>query len=107
MNTICLTGKLLNDPARTDTGKGVKTTFRLDVDGRRPLRISIATWNHLAGTCAAHLKRGRHVAVTGRLDHDAYTANDGTKREAWLVTAITITFLDPPPDSTAPGHSSD
>ena len=106
MNTICLTGRLLDDPARTDTGKGIKTTFRLDVDGRHRLRISVTAWNHLAGTCAAHLRRGRRVAITDRLDHDEYTANDGTKRESWAVTAVVVTFLDPPPESTEPARSS-
>jgi hypothetical protein len=38
VNVISLTGRLLDDPARTDTGKGVKTTFWLDVDGRKQLR---------------------------------------------------------------------
>ncbi len=38
MNVITLTGRLIDDPARTDTGKGIKATFHLDVDGRRRLR---------------------------------------------------------------------
>jgi len=97
MNVITLTGRLLDDPARTDTAKGVKTTFRLDVDGRRQLRLPIATWNRLAGTCAAHLHRGRHIAVTGTLEHSSFTANDGTRRDRWEVVANAVTFLDAPP----------
>ncbi|MGK3945920.1 hypothetical protein ABK046_47185, partial [Streptomyces caeruleatus] len=61
MNVITLTGHLIDNPARTDTGKGIKATFHLDVDGRRRLRLPVTTWNQLAGTCAAHLTRGRHV----------------------------------------------
>ena len=30
MNTIVLTGRMLDDPARADTGKGIKATFQLD-----------------------------------------------------------------------------
>jgi single-strand DNA-binding protein len=99
VNVITLTGRLLDDPARTDTGKGVKTTFWLDVDGRKQLRIAVATWNRLAGTCAAHLRRGRHVAVSGTLEHSSFTTNDGTKRDRWAVIATTVTFLDAPPDT--------
>lgn len=99
MNVITLTGKLLDHPARADTGKGIKTTFRLDVDGRRRLRVPVTAWNHLAGTCASHLVRGRRVAVTGRLDHDEFTGRDGAKREHWSVTATAVTFLDPPPET--------
>ena len=99
MNVITLTGRLLDEPAHVDTGKGVKTTFALDVDGRRRLRIPVAAWNHLAGTCATHLVRGRLIAVTDRLDHEEYTTYDGSKRERWLVTATAVTFLDPPPET--------
>lgn len=105
MNVISLTGTLLDHPARADTGKGVKTTFRLDVDGRRRLRLPVTTWNQLAGTCAAHLVRGRHIAVTGRLDHNEYTSHDGTRREQWEITATAVTFLDSPPNADGPTSS--
>ena len=98
MNVITLTGHLIDDPARTDTGKGIKATFHLDVDGRRRLRLPVPTWNQLAGTCATHLTRGRHVAVSGRLDHNQFTGHDGKKRDHWEITATAVTFLDTPPD---------
>jgi single-strand DNA-binding protein len=96
MNVITVTGHLLDDPARIDTGRGVKVTFVVDVDGRRRLRLPITTWNHLAGTCASHLRRGRHVAVTGRLDYHEFTGHDGAKRDRWEITATGVTFLDAP-----------
>lgn len=105
MNVITLTGKLLDDPARADTGKGIKATFRLDVDGRRRLRIPITAWNQLAGVCAAHLVRGRRVAITGRLDHNEFTARDG-RRDQWEVTATAVTFLDGPPSAGTRATSS-
>jgi single-strand DNA-binding protein len=109
VNVITLTGHLIDNPARTDTGKGIKAPFHLDVDGRRRLRLPVTTWNQLAGTCAAHLIRGRHVAVTGRLDHSQFTGHDGKKRDRWEIAATAVTFLDTPPDdvtaSSAPGAS--
>ena len=101
MNVITLTGRLIDDPARTDTGKGIKATFHLDVDGRRRLRLPVTTWNQLAGTCATHLTRGRHVAVSGRLDHNQFTGHDGKKRDRWEITATAVTFLDAPPEGIA------
>jgi single-strand DNA-binding protein len=101
VNVITLTGHLIDDPARTDTGKGIKATFHLDVDGRRRLRLPVTTWNQLAGTCATHLTRGRHVAVSGRLDHNQFTGHDGKKRDRWEITATAVTFLDAPPDGVA------
>jgi len=101
VNVITLTGHLIDDPARTDTGKGIKATFHLDVDGRRRLRLPVTTWNQLAGTCATHLARGRHVAVSGRLGHNEFTGHDGKKRNRWEITATAVTFLDSPPEDVA------
>ena len=107
MNTIVLTGRMLDNPARADTGKGIKATFQLDVDGHRQLRIPITAWNRLAGTCATYGRKDRKVAVTGRLDHDQYTAGDGARRDVWGVTAMALEFLDPPePSKPAPGTTS-
>ena len=68
---------------------------------RRRLRLPVTTWNQLAGKCATHLTRGRHVAVSGRLDHNEFTGHDGKKRDRWEITATAVTFLDAPPEGVA------
>lgn len=119
MNVITLTGRLHNDPARRDTPKGVVATFRLAVDtNRHRLWIDIDTWGHLAGTVAAHLTKGRLIAVTGSLRNTPYTDRSGQRRDHWHVHADRISFLDTPafdrevgkatPDApTMPGDGDD
>jgi single-strand DNA-binding protein len=58
--------------------------------------IDVECWGHLAGTCAAHLDRGRHVAVSGALSHVTWTDREGARRERWFVKAAQVTFLDQP-----------
>ena len=67
MNVLTLTGRLTADPVRRDTPKGVVCEFRLAVDTRPRLWITVQTWGQLAGRCAQHLHAGRHVAVAGPL----------------------------------------
>lgn len=96
MNVVAMTGRLTGDPARKETGKGVVTTFRIGSDDSPRVWVDVETWGHLAGTCAAHLGRGRHVAIVGSLAHREWTDQTGERRQRWLVKASTVTFLDRP-----------
>jgi single-strand DNA-binding protein len=96
MNVVAITGTLTGDPARRETPKGVVTTFRIGSDGAPRVWIDVECWGHLAGTCAAHLDRGRHVAVSGALGHATWTDREGARRERWFVKAAQVTFLDQP-----------
>jgi single-strand DNA-binding protein len=96
MNVLTLTGRLVSDPVRRDTTRGVVCEFRLAVDGRPRLWIGIETWGQAAGRCAQHLQAGRRVAVSGALVCDEYTTRAGEKATRWYARATTITFLDAP-----------
>lgn len=98
MNVVAMTGRLKGDPARKETGKGVVTTFRIGSDDSPRVWLDVETWGHLAGTCATHLARGRHVAVVGSLASREWTDQAGERRQRWLVKASTVTFLDRPTD---------
>jgi single-strand DNA-binding protein len=96
MNVVAITGYLTADPARKETTKGVVTTFRVGSDDSPRVWVDVESWGHLAGTCAAHLARGRHVAVSGRLAHAQWTDHEGVRRERWFIRAAQVTFLDRP-----------
>lgn len=102
MNVLTLTGRLGSDPVRRDTSNGVVCEFRLAVDGRPRIWITVETWGHLAGTCARHLHDGRRIAITGTLAHQQYVNRAGQKAERWYAKARNVTFLDRPdePEST-------
>jgi len=96
MNVVAMTGCLTADPARKETTRGVVTTFRIGSDDSPRVWVDVESWGHLAGTCAAHLARGRHVAVAGALAHAQWNDRNGERRERWFIRATKVTFLDRP-----------
>ena len=105
MNTVTVIGRLTENPAsRTvacDAGPRSVAKLSLAVPPERgrdgePCYIDIEVWGATAGACAAHLAKGRRVAVTGRLALDRWTAEDGTHRRAHRIVAASVEFLDRP-----------
>ena len=73
--------------------------FRLAVDGRPRLYLTVQTWGHLAGRCAQHLRAGRHVARhRSLLCHEQWITRAGERADRWYARAIDVTFLDRPSD---------
>lgn len=113
LNKIILIGRLTRDPELRYTPQGVPTTsFTLAVDrpftntqGQRETDfIDVVTWRKLAENVGNHLRKGRLVAVEGRLQIRSYEAQDGTKRRVAEVIAESVQFLDRPkdPESASP-----
>jgi single-strand DNA-binding protein len=103
MNHIMLIGRLTRDPELRYTPNGVAVTnFDLAVD--RPVAnqqgereadfIKIVAWQKTAELCANYLKKGRLVAVDGRLQIRNYETQDGQKRKAAEVVVSMVQFLD-------------
>ncbi len=109
MNHITIAGRLVDNPVRKEANGSVVTSFRL-ASGRSGsktgrLWIDVDTWGKLAGICAQHLIKGRHVLVAGRLSQKQWAdAATGEKRTRFLIAARDVDFLpsDPPrPESKA------
>lgn len=103
MNHIVLIGRLTRDPELRYTPNGVAVThFTLAVDRRFANQageretdfIPIVTWQKLAENCANHLRKGRLVAVEGRLQIRSYEAQDGQRRRVAEVIARNVQFLE-------------
>jgi single-strand DNA-binding protein len=108
MNHIVLIGRLTRDPELRYTPNGVAVTnFDLAVDravtnqqGQRETDfIRIVAWQKQAELCANYLKKGRLVAVEGRLQIRNYETQDGQKRRTAEVVASFVQFLDKSQDS--------
>ncbi len=110
MNRIVLVGRLTRDPELRVTQNGVSVArFTVAVD--RPIAsqsgergtdfIDVVVWRKQAETVGAYMKKGRLVAVEGRLQVRSYQATDGQKRRAWEVIGDRVEFLDRGPDSGA------
>jgi single-strand DNA-binding protein len=99
VNVIALTGRIVSEPTRRETRRGVVATFRIGTDGPTRLWVDVECWGHLAGRCATFLRRGRRIGVNGSLVHDEWTDREGGRRDRWFVRADRVTFLDAPADA--------
>jgi single-strand DNA-binding protein len=101
MNSITLVGRLTQEPQTRPVGAGQACRMRLAVDrrtGAGAVFVDIDAFGPTGEACQAHLKKGRLVAVLGRLEHDTWEGSDGTNRTKHFVVAATVEFLDRPRD---------
>ena len=55
--------------------------------------INVVAWRRLAEICGEYLKKGRPVAIEGRLQVRSFTGRDGQKRTAAEVVADNMQML--------------
>jgi len=77
------------------TKKGTENSGAQDVDF-----INIVAWRRLAEVCGEYLKKGRPVAIEGRLQIRSFTGRDGQKRTMSEVVADNMQMLGKKPDSS-------
>lgn len=105
LNKACLIGNLTRDPELRYTPQGTAVcTFGLATNrywvtesGEKKEEAEfhrIVAWNKLAELCAQLLFKGRRVYVEGRLQTRAWTAQDGTQRQATEIVIEDMIILD-------------
>lgn len=115
LNHITIMGRLTHDPEMRSTQSGVAVaSFTLAVDrdfggrdgGEKQTDfIDCTAWRHTAEFVSKYFSKGRMAVVSGRLQIDSYTDNDGNKRKSAKVIADNIYFGDSKKDGTAGGQS--
>jgi single-strand DNA-binding protein len=104
INRVVLTGNLTKDPELRSTGGGLSVCrLRVAVNTRRknsegnweekPNYFSVTVFGRQADSCNQYLRKGRPVAIDGRLEWSEYTNNEGQKRESIDIIADTVQFL--------------
>lgn len=123
MNNAILIGRLTRDPELKYLAENNRAVvnFTLAVDRKLSKEkkkeyeekglptadfINITAWGKLAETCGNYLKKGRLVAVEGRIQTRSYEVNDGNRRYITEVVANNLEFLDNP-DSKASNNNPD
>jgi single-strand DNA-binding protein len=103
INVVAITGNLTRDPNLRTTEGGTKVcNLRVAVNGRRkngsdeyvdkPNYFNVTVWGAHGEACAEHLKKGRPVAVEGRLDWKE--SGEGEERREYVqIVANTVQFL--------------
>jgi single-strand DNA-binding protein len=103
MNHIVLIGRATRDPElRYTKNDTAVSNFELAVDrpttnqaGERETDfIRCVAWQKTAETAANYLRKGRLIAVEGRLQIRSYETQDGQKRRVPEVILNSIQFLD-------------
>lgn len=104
LNSVVLIGNLTRDPELRYTQNGAaKVQFSIalnrywkDREGNRQEEttfVNIVAWGAQAENCANYLKKGRPVAVEGRLSIRSYTTEEGEQRKITEVVANNVQFL--------------
>ena len=117
LNHITIMGRLTRDPEMRTTQSGVSVaSFTLAVDrdfggrdgGEKQTDfIDCTAWRHTAEFVSKYFSKGRIAVVSGRLQIDNYTDNDGNKRKSAKVVADNIYFGDSKKDGATGGQSDE
>lgn len=109
LNRVILIGRLVRDPDCSYTTNGIPLAkFTLAVD--RPVRtdesgqretdfIDCVAWRQRADFIERYVKKGRLVAVEGRLQIRQWEAADGSRRRAAEIQVDQVQALDRPRDA--------
>ena len=100
-NKAFLIGRLVRDPESRVTESGITVArFTIAVDrirgkGQEPVTdfIRVVTWRRLAEICAQYVKKGKLVAVEGRLQL-SYYEKEGTQMQSAEIVADNLQMLD-------------
>jgi single-strand DNA-binding protein len=103
INRVVLTGNLTRDPETSATPGGLSicklgiavNTRRKNSDGgweEKPNYFRVTVFGRQAESCGQYLKKGRPVAIDGRLEWSQWE-RDGQKRESVDIIADTVQFL--------------
>jgi single-strand DNA-binding protein len=103
INRVVLTGNLTRDPEISATGNGLSicklgiavNTRRKNSEGgweEKPNFFRVTVFGRQADSCGQYLKKGRPVAIDGRLEWSQWE-RDGQKRESVDIIADTVQFL--------------
>ena len=105
INRVIITGNLTRDPELgTVPSSGTAVcTLRVACNGRRrtsegqwedqPNYFDVTVWGQQGENCHRYLKKGRPIAVDGRLRWREWTTPEGQKRQAVDIIADSVQFL--------------
>jgi single-strand DNA-binding protein len=99
MNSFSLVGALTKDPEQKGSGENRLCRLRLaEANGHpdHPLYINVSVFGPQAEICQEHLRKGRQVAVVGRLRFREWQRVDGQRRSEYWILADRVDFLARP-----------
>ncbi len=118
INRVVLVGRLTRAPELRALPSGSSVcslrlacnSSRRDADGEyheRPNYFDVSVYGAAADTVDRFVRKGRRVAIDGRLEWREWETADQQKRQAVSIVADTVQFLDGPDERTADGSEAD
>lgn len=114
MNNVVLTGRLTADPELRTTQSGISSCrFTIAVD--RPYQkdkekqadfFNIQTWRGTAEFVNKYFSKGKSIAVSGKLQNNNYTDNNGVKHYSVDIVAENVEFNGGKNDNPSDNHSA-
>ena len=103
LNRVVITGNLTRDPELRNTPGGTSVcslrvavnTRRKDASGEwvdKPNYFDVTVWGAQGENCATYLRKGRPVAIDGRLEWREWE-KEGVKRQSVDIIADSVQFL--------------
>ncbi len=114
INRVVLTGNLTRDPELRASGElsvcklGIACNTRRKNNGvweEKPNFFRVTVFGRQADSCAQYLKKGRAVAIDGRLEWSSWE-RDGQKRESIDIIADSVQFLGGRDDAGGDAHGN-
>ena len=120
VNRVVLVGRLTRDPELRALPSGLNVcslrvacnSSRREADGsytERPNYFDVSVYGAAADSVERFMRKGRRLAVDGRLEWREWETDDQHKRQAVSIVAETVQFLDGPGEtgSDADVHPED
>jgi single-strand DNA-binding protein len=116
---VVITGNLTQDPELRSLPSGASVcklrvacnTARKDPNtgewGTKPNYYDISVWGGQGEACARHLRKGRPVAIDGRLDWREWETNNNEKRQTVEIIGEHVEFLNGRGEQTDPEDFTD
>jgi single-strand DNA-binding protein len=107
VNRVVLIGNLTRDPELRSLPSGSSVcnfrvacnSTRRDAEGdfqEKPNFFDVSVFGERAENVSRYTRKGRRVAIDGRLDWREWETSDGQKRQTVSIIADTVMFLDSP-----------
>jgi len=94
INSITLAGRLTRDPETRPAGQTNVTKFGFGSNsGEHANFLDVECWGKLSEIASSYLKKGKYVAVVGRLEIGTFNDNAGNSRKYCKVKASEINFV--------------
>ena len=110
LNHIVIMGRMVRDPELRRTGSGIAVAgFSVAVERDFPSKeggeketdfFDCVAWRQTGEFVGKYFRKGRMIAVSGRLQNRSWIDKDGNKRRATEIVADNVYFADSKTDST-------